>query len=130
MPVSVPIVNTFNIEGYWTNNCQAGSGYVDISENKTLKIELNSNQVYLKEKYENIKSNFYNIYVTSKELGRGGSNLDWANYSKDSIVGTFKLIDKKYANFNWLGFYNKKSKKREWVNDTDFKSPTLKKCDF
>ena len=130
IPVSLPIVNTSSIVGYWTNNCQAGSGYIDISENKTLKIELNSNQVYLKGKYENTKSNFYNVYFTSKDLGRGGNNLDWANFNKDSIVATFKLIDEKYANFNWLGFYNKKNKKREWVSNTAFKSPTLKKCDF
>ncbi|WP_438711318.1 hypothetical protein ACSTS3_22710 [Aquimarina muelleri] len=129
-PVSKPIVNTFDVKGYWSNNCQEGSGYVDISENNTLKIEVNSNQVYLKGRYKNIKSNFFNIYFTSKDLGRGGSSLDWVNYDKDSIIGTLKLIDKKYANFNWLGFYNKKTKKREWVDNTDFKSPTLKKCDF
>lgn len=125
-----PIINEFNIAGYWTNNCQAGSGYVDILDSNNLKIEVNSNQVYLKGKYENIKSNFYNIYFTSKELGRGGNSLSWSNYSKDSIIGTLKLIDKKYANFKWLGFYNKVTKKREWVDNTDFKSPTLKKCDF
>ena len=54
--------------------------------------------------------------------------VKWLDISHDSIIGEFTIKDKS-IDFNWLGFYNMKTKKREFIQNVFGNNPTLlKKC--
>jgi hypothetical protein len=62
-----------------------------------------------------------------------GSNLNWKEYLNDEPIAYIKIIDDNTINFYWYGFYNKKTKKREFKDnsfyqETPIKDIILKKC--
>ncbi len=75
----------------------------------------------------------YNLtYVMLTGITRTNRNLDWFDFSKDSIIGNISLINEKEFQFNWKGFYNKRTKRWEsenFVFDNKYTKPLiLKKC--
>ena len=115
------------IEGYWKGDCE-GLGFVDIKKNNSFVLEVSSNQIYLKGKlYRSNKSNVYKAKYESSDVGRGGAELEWGNYEKDSIVAMVYFYNKEKAKIDWLGFYNSKTKERDWINGSEANG-TLIKC--
>ena len=108
-----------SINGDWKINCES-IGALKIRE-KEVFIEVNSNQIYIDATLEKKNDSIYNIYLNKpKDLGRGGANLDWGYFSKDSIIARINCNKKsEFIIFNWLGFYNVETGKREWVEDSD-----------
>ncbi|WP_028889964.1 hypothetical protein [Tenacibaculum ovolyticum] len=95
-----------SINGDWKINCES-IGALKIRE-KEVFIEVNSNQIYIDATLEKKNDSIYNIYLNKpKDLGRGGVNLDWGYFSKDSIISRINCNKKsEFIIFNWLGFYN------------------------
>ena len=110
-----------NINGTWRISCDEGSGSLNIN-NKNVFMEVNSNQIYIDALAKKKNDSIYNLYLNSpKELGAGGMRLDWDNFSKDSIIGKINYnVQNNIIKFSWLGFYNEKTKKRDWTENSDF----------
>lgn len=117
------------VEGYWKGDCE-GLGFVDIKKDNNFVLEVNSNQIYLKGKlYRSNKSNVYEVKYESSDVGRGGAELEWGNYEKDSIVAMVYFYNKESAKIDWHGFYNRKTNERDWVNGSEANG-NLIKCKY
>lgn len=68
-----------------------------------------------------IKQNENNVYELIYKgltgITRGNQSLDWVNLSTSEIIGTFTSEDNNTILFNWQGFYNNKTKKREMIKN-------------
>jgi hypothetical protein len=62
-----------------------------------------------------------NLYVVKFQFltGVSGKNkdLDWNNFSTREKIAYIKIIDSMHVEFNWVGFYNTKTKKREFTKN-------------
>lgn len=118
--------NLISIDGKWKEDCNESLASVSIVGSKAI-ICVNTNQIYIESKIIKSKENFYNIkLIKAKDLGRGGMELSWENFSNDNVIATIEVIDVNSINFKWLGFYNSKTKNREWLEDADFSSENSK----
>lgn len=118
------------LNGVWRLSCD-NYPYLKISDNKAL-IAVNSNQIYLNAIIKRRSKTVYDILLDSpNDLGRGGVGLDWVNYSRDSLIAQVNTqktsVD---IIFNWFGFYNKRLKKWEWTNKSDFQLESKKNNDI
>ncbi|AUC76031.1 YARHG domain-containing protein [Olleya sp. Bg11-27] len=101
---------------------------ISIDENNNFSMRVTFNQMDLKGKLQ--KTNEYNKYHLIYEvadIGRGPTYLDWLEFDKDSAVAIFRVIDSVNADIKWLGFYNKKTKDRDWYNNIDYQGKLIKK---
>lgn len=49
----------------------------------------------------------YNVFYDSiEDVGSGGANLNWNNFSKTISIARLEVIDSEKARFYWLGFYD------------------------
>lgn len=76
------------------------------------------------------------LYVVKFQFltGVSGKNkdLDWNNFSTTEKIADIKVIDSIHVEFNWLGFYNTKTKSREFIKNPFNKSENhviLTKCE-
>lgn len=110
-------------EGHWKISCEKGSVFLNISENDSVLIEVNSNQIYVKARGKlnslgNEKS--YEIYfVETEDLGRGGMLLDWDEFSSDRMICKLSFDSNKKMQLKWFGFFNITTSNYEWVKETD-----------
>lgn len=117
----------------WKKNCDESFGSVSIIKDLGV-ICVNANQIYINSKIKKSEKKNYEVrLIKPMDLGRGGMELEWKNFSKDSIIATIEVIDEGSINFKWLGFYNLKSNNREWIKESDFSSEItsgirLEKC--
>lgn len=123
--------------GDWKRSCD-GITYLSIGT-AGAELVVNDNQINIKTKLEPVQDSpgTYNIkFVKAGDLGAGGAGLDWDSFSTDSAVAQLRLIKHKpgKAIFSWMGFFNKKSGKRDWVDQSDLNMETgnnaidLQKC--
>ena len=105
-------LDKFNLDGNWAYNEESSYASLKIEKNQGLFVVM-SNQIYINVKINNnnLNKNSYNVFFdTTNDLGAGGMNMNWNNFSKDKPIAVIKeLIDNKIE-FNWIGFYNNKSK--------------------
>lgn len=108
-----------NFIGDWRISCEEGSGYIQVLSLDSIFIEINSNQIYVISKGV-IKKNILYVYLVAPgELGMGGMNLNWNNFSRNEPIAEL-LFKKKDAELKWKGFYNTKKLKYEWVEGPDW----------
>lgn len=50
-------------------------------------------------------------------MSRYNTDLDWFSLSKDSTIAVVKIAGSRNITLKWLGFYNFKTKKREFMNN-------------
>lgn len=121
--------------GDWKRTCE-GITYLSVS-NKGGELVVNDNQINIKTKLEPVSDSpgAYNIkLVKAGDLGAGGARLEWGSFSTDSTIAQLRLIKPGKAIFSWFGFYNKKTGKRDWVDQSDLNVETgnnaidLQKC--
>ena len=101
---------------------------ISIDENNNFSMRVTFNQMDLKGKLQ--KTNEYNKYYLIYEvadIGQGPTYLDWLEFDKGSAVAIFRVIDSVNADIKWLGFYNKKTKDRDWYNNIDYQGKLIKK---
>lgn len=94
------------------------------------------NQIYIRIALKECSEiNSYHIfYEATKDLGRGGVMLPWDSYSLEIPIAKIEFTNENDANFRWLGFYNIKNKKYEFIEsdftfDTDSIVVRLEKSD-
>lgn len=62
-----------------------------------------------------------NLYIVKFQFltGVSGKNkdLDWNNFSTREKIAEIAVIDSIHVKFNWLGFYNTKTKRREFLKN-------------
>ena len=111
-----------SIKGYWS--CKNTGGQTIIKSLDSVKLEISSNQIWiltsLKEKKDS-NAVFYIYLVKPLDLGRGGMNLDWDNFSKSVPIGRLLKINDSMIIKKWYGFYNRTNAKYEdqWAYDWD-----------
>jgi len=96
------------------------------------------NQVYIEltetKRYDFEKGIAYKLKEIPDDIGSIGMGLDWTEYLNDETIAYIKKIDDNTINFYWYGFYNKKTKKREFKDssfyqETKAKDIVLKRCE-
>jgi hypothetical protein len=106
------------ITGTWKTNCENGNASIQIEDGKAF-LEIMFNQIYID--MVEIKQNNYENSITYKlkekpqDLGSFGVKMDWGNFINDKPIAYVKVINDKTIYFYWYGFYNHKTKKREFT---------------
>jgi len=75
----------------------------------------------------------YKLKEIPEDIGNMGRDLNWKEYLNDEPIAYIKFINDKTIKFYWYGFYNKKTKKREFEEsnfnqETPNKEIVLKLC--
>jgi len=113
-----------NFWGFWRVNCSR-PGYIKIGKANNIEMEVNSNQIYINTiaKFSEKEPNRLLLYLkNTSDLGVGGSNLPWANFSKEKPIASIEYLPSKKdeMNFSWYGFYNTKTLQHEWERGLDW----------
>lgn len=125
-----------NIDGTWKLNCETGVGNIFINNNEASLVVL-YNQIYIDllelKRYDYENGIAYKLKEVPEDIGKLGLQLNWKEYINDEPIAYIKMIDNNTMNFYWYGFYNNKTKKREF-KEINFNQETknqeiiLKKC--
>lgn len=134
--------NKINIKGLWSLHCGGDLTIFDISENKGYLSLYSFNKIYINTILkETSLSNEYDLYFDNSEFKeKYYDNYEYIenddDISKTTPIGKIKLESKNKMIIEWIGLYNIKLKKLQFVNDflliteNDGKTPiTLEKCD-
>jgi hypothetical protein len=127
--------------GSWSSDC-AGMGWINFNEkNDFAEVVVASNQIILNANFSIDKTNPNKLLLYLKsnsdsnfgDLGAGGTNLPWDDYSKDKpiaeVLSNPSTIDE--LEVKWLGFYNTKTNSYEWSSSPEFMAEgnkVIKKC--
>ncbi|WP_418696256.1 DUF3828 domain-containing protein [Bacteroides sp.] len=123
------------IKGKWQTICRddeeslefINSSYADLNiytqsgESAYVLLSVNDDEEELQLKYQGLSA-----------ITRGNSDLNWFDFSIDSVIAEVKVINQNHITIDWMGFYNFKTGKREFVNnpfDKNSSIATLKKCE-
>ncbi|MGE6397629.1 hypothetical protein ACLB9Y_13155 [Chryseobacterium scophthalmum] len=127
----------YQIDGRWMVNCENGVGSLTI-EGKDASLILLYNQIYIDmtelKRFDFENGISYKLKEIPEDIGNIGRNLNWKEYINDEPIAYIKMIDDKTYHFYWYGFYNKKTKKREFKEnsfqqETNNEEVILKKCE-
>lgn len=127
----------YQIDGRWMVNCENGVGSLTI-EGKDASLILLYNQIYIDmtelKRFDFKNGISYKLKEIPEDIGNIGRNLNWKEYINDEPIAYIKMIDDKTYHFYWYGFYNKKTKKREFKEnsfqqETNNEEVILKKCE-
>ncbi|HEX8576824.1 MAG TPA: hypothetical protein VF677_11075 [Flavobacterium sp.] len=109
----------YSIIGRWQLDCDEPQ-YIRIQENEAFFPVINNqlaiNLIKLDKSTDSVY--YYKLDKKPRDMGRGGASLNWNTYINDKEVVVIKILDQQKIEFNWLGFYNKSTKKRE-LTDCD-----------
>ncbi len=126
----------YSLNGTWQVDCKTGAGNISITD-KEASLTLLYNQVYIDMKelkrYDFEKGIAYTLKEIPEDIGNIGRDLNWNEYINNEPIAYLKMIDDNTMYFYWYGFYNKKSKKREFKEssfqqESKTKEIILKKC--
>jgi hypothetical protein len=127
----------YQIDGRWMVNCENGVGSLTI-EGKDASLILLYNQIYIDmtelKRFDFENGISYKLKEIPEDIGNIGRNLNWKEYINDEPIAYIKMIDDKTYHFYWYGFYNKKTKKREFKENSfqqeaNNEEVILKKCE-
>ncbi|MFB9110639.1 hypothetical protein [Flavobacterium gyeonganense] len=106
------------ITGTWKVNCENGNASIKIEEGSAF-LEIMFNQIYIdmiEIKGNNSEKEIrYKLKEKPEDLGSFATKMDWENFVNDKPIATIKEINEKTIYFYWYGFYNSKTKKREFT---------------
>jgi hypothetical protein len=117
---STDVANRLN--GRWSPDCDNLEG-MKIDDHLRAEFTINSNQIVINSvlKENDKKDGVIGVYFKSPlDLGRGGMNLDWNNFSTVTRIAAIKIKDENDINIGWAGFFSNKTKKYQWVSQPDF----------
>lgn len=120
-------LQTLDINGSWKIACIEGKSALLIFDKSRGYLDIRINNDYARVSV-GIKeyNNTYNLkYKVLTGITRHNEFVDWLDISHDSIIGSFIIKDMNIK-FNWLGFYNTKTRKRE-LNQNIFEKNFEKK---
>ncbi|KIC61563.1 hypothetical protein RM51_16320 [Chryseobacterium taiwanense] len=126
----------YSAEGTWMVDCKKGVGSLSIS-GKEASLILLYNQIYIDmselKRYDYEKGIAYTLKEIPEDIGEIGRGLNWKEYMNNEPIAYIKMINDNTMYFYWYGFYNKKTKKREF-KETNFQQESnaeeiiLRKC--
>ncbi|MDR2236626.1 MAG: hypothetical protein LBE92_10920 [Chryseobacterium sp.] len=126
----------YSANGNWQIDCKKGVGNLFIN-GKEASLTVIYNQIYIDmtelKRYDFEKGIAYVLKEIPEDIGNIGRNLNWKEYINNEPIAYLKMIDDNTMSFYWYGFYNKKTKKREF-KETNFQQESktkeiiLKKC--
>lgn len=132
-----------NFIGNWNYDCEFMSGIRISKEEKYISVPIQSNQIYLKARFE-LEDGKLLLFLNNEsgfefgDFGAGGNSLPWDEYSREKPFATLSKVpkDKNKLKIKWLGFFNMKSNKYEsnlpeFMNIVEgkIKSDILNRCD-
>ncbi len=130
-------LGNYSDDGNWRTDCNTGMTSFNIS-GKNGFLVVAANQIYIDlvetKRYDFEKGIAYKLEKIPEDMGRGGMGLNWQEYINDKPIVYVKKIDDNHMYFYWYGFYNGKTKKREFL-ESDFnvenksKDIILTKCE-
>lgn len=130
---SNPSSSKSELLGYWAVECGGGEGYVNVTDIGEARLEVNANQIYIETIIKGDAGKFYIFLKEPADLGRGGMQLSWSDFSKEHPVAEIYLVSGEQMRLTWLGFYDVKSQSYRWVQESSLsvEGPTLlKRCQF
>lgn len=120
---------SYSANGRWLIDCENGVGKLSIKDKEASLIVL-YNQIYIDmielKRYDTEKGIAYKLKEIPEDIGNIGRDLNWKEYINDEPIAYIKFINDKTIHFYWYGFYNKKTKKREF-EETNFNQETPNK---
>ncbi|MDR3025166.1 hypothetical protein [Chryseobacterium sp.] len=122
---------TNNIIGRWSINCDNPIG-ITIKDNNELIMTIEPNQYYVHLIKIEDKTEKNNIKYKLKQFeGVGAKEVYSEAYLNDKEVAVIKFLGGDEIEFNWLGFYNKVNKQRQYTESliSNENPIVLKKCD-
>lgn len=123
-------------EGTWMVDCKKGVGSLSVN-GKEASLILLYNQIYIDlselKRYDFEKGIAYTLKEIPEDIGEIGRGLNWKEYINNEPIAYIKMIDDNTIYFYWYGFYNKKTKKREFKEsnfqqESNAKEIILRKC--
>lgn len=124
------------ITGTWKVNCENGSASIQF-ENGSAFLEIMFNQIYIDmieiKAHNTEKEITYKLKEKPEDLGIFATKMDWKSFVNDKPIAKIKMINDKKIFFYWYGFYNNKTKMREFTEcefnlETKDKEIVLKQC--
>lgn len=94
-----------------------------MDDNLRAAFTVNSNQIVINAvlKQDARKVDVVDVYFDSPlDLGRGGMNLDWRNFSQSISIALIRMRDRNNFDLNWIGFYDRREGLRKWVTQPEF----------
>lgn len=119
--------SNINLIGKWSSdNCDNPIG-ITIKETGEIIMCVEPNQFYIH--FTKIDNSGFRYKLNSME-GLGAQDVFSESYINDKIVFEIKTLDKNKIEFNWLGFYNKVNKQRQYTEQfiTNQNPAVLYKC--
>ncbi|MDF2934134.1 MAG: hypothetical protein K0R36_3465 [Chryseobacterium sp.] len=108
-------VTNDNLLGRWSANCDNPIG-ITIKDNNQLIMTIEPNQYYIHLiKIEDKTEKNIIKYKLKQFEGLGSKEVYSEAYLNDKEVAVIKILDGNKIEFNWLGFYNKVNKQRQYT---------------
>jgi len=106
------------------------NSYIRFASNGENHIAIQSSQIIINTSIKR-KGNIIKFYFEStKDLGRGGFEVDWGNISKSKEVLILTILDKTKGVFEieWHGIYNKKTQQYSFKSLFQIEDPIFRSC--
>lgn len=121
-----------NIKGKWATSCNE-SIILTIGKEFDFILPVMSNQIYIKAKIKKIDNLYHVFLIEPDDLGLGGSQLDWDNFSTEKPIANIEILRNETMSFQWLGFYHTTNKEiifpdSEFNLETGSNPSILNKC--
>ena len=108
----------YKYAGTWTINKEQQFSYITIHKDSTAYMVVESDQINIVVKLLRSKesADIFHVFLLkpAEELGIGGQNLSWDNFSKSIPIANIMFESDTIAKLDWLGFYNVSTKQKEW----------------
>lgn len=118
------------IYGNWSLDCDGPIG-ITIKENEMIIcVEPNSYYIHLTKINENTDDKILKFKLNRFE-GVGSKDVYSESYINDNEIAVIKILENNKIEFNWLGFYNKVNKERQYTDPviSNDNPVILGKCD-
>lgn len=103
-----------NLIGFWSTNCESPVG-LTIKENEiVVSVEPNQYYIHLSKIQAGTEKNI-TMYKLKQFEGLGSKDVSSEVYFNDKEIAIIKTLDNNKIELNWLGFYNKMNKQRQYT---------------
>lgn len=123
------IKKTYSIDGIWRINCTDPIG-LTIKENELIIcVEPTAYYIHLTKINEGTGEEILK-YKLNRLEGIGSKDVYSESYINDNEIAIIKILENDKIEFNWLGFYNKENKERQYTDPitSNDKFTILEKC--
>ncbi len=123
---------SFNtLKGSWSYDCENASSLKINNAELVIPVIFNQYYIHLTRIDKKNDAGVFKYKLESME-GSGAEDETSKDYFNDTEIAIVKIIDNNTIEFNWLGFYNKSNKQRQYTDPHfgDQNPIILKKCEY